>query len=171
MAQLEILIHPDPRLRLPASPVSDFDGELDQFVDDLLETLYATNGIGLSATQVGDQRNVLVIDLSEDRTAPEIYINPKIHSKSEPGLVEESCLSVPGVVGNVVRATKVSASAQDRTGKVFESEMTGMHAVCLQHEMDHLEGKLFIDRLSVLEKLRIRLASALRGRKSKAASA
>lgn len=155
MARLEILKHPDPRLRLCANPVAKFDKALDCFIDDLLETLYATNAIGLSASQVGDRRNVLVIDLSEDRAAPEVYINPKIHSKADWGLVEESCLSVPGVVGNVLRATKLRVSAQDRAGKVFESELAGMHAVCLQHEMDHLEGKLFIDRLPILEKLRI----------------
>ena len=156
MALLEILEHPDPRLRLRAKPVETFDGALDQFVDDLLETLYSTNAIGMSATQVGDQRSVLVIDLSETRTAPQIYINPEILSQSEWGLVEESCLSVPGMVGNVVRATKLRVSARDRTGKSFEEDLTGMHAVCLQHEMDHLEGKLFIDRLPILEKLRLR---------------
>lgn len=156
MACLEILEHPDPRLRLQAAPVTDFDEELDGFVGDLLDTLYATTAIGLSATQVGDRRRILVIDLSENRSEPEVYINPEILAAAEWGLVEESCLSVPGVVGNVVRATKLRVSAYDRTGRSFERNVSGMHAICLQHEMDHLDGKLFTDRLPILEKLRLR---------------
>ncbi len=159
MALLDILEHPDPRLRLRAEPVAAFDETLGRFVEDLLETLYSTDAIGLSAPQVGDRRNVLVMDLSETRTTPEVYINPEIGSKSGFGLVEESCLSVPGVTGNVVRAVTLSVSAQDRSGTFFDRELTGMHSVCLQHEMDHLEGKLFIDRLPMLEKLRLRFFS------------
>ncbi len=159
MAKLEILETPDPRLRLAANPVTAFDDDLNRFVDDLLETLYSTAAIGLSAPQVGDRRNVLVADMSESRDAPEIYINANLVSKSGWGLVEESCLSVPGLVGNMVRATTIRVSAQDRTGASFERELSGMHAVCLQHEMDHLEGKLFIDSLPMLEKLRLRIFS------------
>lgn len=159
MAKLEILETPDPRLRLAANPVTDFGDDLARFVDDLLETLYSTDAIGLSAPQVGDRRHVLVADLSDSRDAPEIYVNAELVSKSGWGLVEESCLSVPGVVGNVVRATAIRVSAQDRTGAFFERELSGMHAVCLQHEMDHLDGKLFIDNLPMLEKLRLRIFS------------
>jgi peptide deformylase len=156
MAKLEILEYPDPRLRLKAEPVSAFDPSLAQLVDDLVETLHAHKAIGLSAPQVDDRRQVLVIDNSGDGSAPQVFVNPEIRSRAAWGLVEESCLSVPGVVGNVIRATQVSVRAQDRHGESFTRELTGMDAVCLQHEVDHLAGKLFIDRLSIFRRLRIR---------------
>ncbi|MDJ0868354.1 MAG: peptide deformylase [Myxococcota bacterium] len=164
MALRPILEYPDPRLRLRARPVDRFDAELDGLVEDLIETLYATKGIGLSAPQVDDRRRVLVMDLSGDASAPQVYVNPEIRSKSTPGLVEESCLSVPGVVANVVRATELKVRAQDRTGATFERELVAMEAVCLQHEIDHLDGKLFVDRLSLLRRLRIRAAARSRRR-------
>lgn len=169
MAQRDILEYPDLRLNLPSEPVTAFDDDLGQLIDDLLETLHATKAVGLSAPQVNDRRAVLVIDLSEDASAPQVYINPEILAKAAWGLVEESCLSVPGVVGNVVRATEIRVRAQDRTGETFERDLTGMDAVCVQHEMDHLAGKLFIERLSIFRRLRIRVAAARARRTSKAA--
>lgn len=168
MAQRDILEYPDPRLNLPTNPVTLFDDDLGQLIDDLLETLYATKAVGLSAPQVNDRRAVLVLDLSDDASAPQVYINPEILAKAAWGLVEESCLSVPGVVGNVVRATEIRVRAQDRTGETFERDLTGMDAVCLQHEMDHLAGKLFIERLSIFRRLRIRAAAARARRRSAA---
>ncbi len=159
MARLEILEHPDPRLREKAQPVTVFDEELSRFIDDLFDTLYATGGMAFSAPQVGDGRRVLVMDLTKDRTDPQVYVNPEESLRSAWGLVEESCLSLPGVVGNVMRATKLRVKAQDRDGTVFERDLTDMAAVCLQHEMDHLDGTLFIDRLSFLGKLYLRLFS------------
>ena len=168
MAQRDILEYPDPRLNLPTDPVTVFDGDLGQLIDDLLETLYATKAVGLSAPQVDDRRAVLVLDLSDDASAPQVYVNPEILAKTAWGLVEESCLSVPGVVGNVVRATEIRVKAQDRNGESFERDLTGMDAVCLQHEMDHLAGKLFIERLSIFRRLRIRAAAARARRRSAA---
>ncbi len=168
MAQRDILEYPDPRLNLPTNPVTLFDDDLGQLIDDLLETLYATKAVGLSAPQVNDRRAVLVLDLSDDASAPQVYINPEILAKAAWGLVEESCLSVPGIVGNVVRATEIRVRAQDRTGETFERDLAGMDAVCLQHEMDHLAGKLFIERLSIFRRLRIRAAAARARRRSAA---
>jgi len=160
MARRPILRYPDPRLRERASPVSDFDADLGQLLDDLFETLYSTTGIGLSAVQTGDLRQVLVMDLSGTASEPREYINPEILSTSARGIVEESCLSLPGIVGKVIRATQLRVRARDRTGRLFEEELEGMYAVCLQHEVDHLEGRLFIDRLSWFRRLRIRWSGA-----------
>jgi peptide deformylase len=171
MALLTILEYPDPRLRQRSQPVSTFDAGLTRLVDDLFETLYSTTGIGLSAPQAGITRRVLVMDLSGSASAPEVYVNPEILSRAVPALVEESCLSVPGVVGNLVRETQLRVVAQDLTGQVFERDLTDMHAVCLQHEMDHLAGRLFIDRLSLLRRLRVRLEAASRARAGAAAGA
>lgn len=168
MAILSILEYPDPRLRQRAEPVSTFDASTTRLVGDLIETLYGTTGIGLSAPQAGIRQAILVMDLSGSASAPEVYINPKILTRALPGLVEESCLSVPGVVGNVVRATQVRVRAQVPTGKVFQRDLEGMHAVCVQHEMDHLSGRLFIDRLSLVRRLRIRLAASARAHASAA---
>ncbi len=147
---------------MPSAPVDDFDADLASLVQDLVDTLHGTaTGIGISAPQVGDLRRVLVMDLTNDRNGPEVYVNPEILSRSTPGLVEESCLSIPGVVGNVVRSTELRVRALDRHGAPFERALTGMHAVCLQHELDHLDGKLFIDRLSLLRRIGFRLKRAL----------
>ncbi len=160
MALLTILEYPDPRLRLTSQPVEAFDASLGRLVDDLCETLRASEGIGLAAPQIGDPRQILVIDLSGGKAEPEIFINPEILASTAPGLAEESCLSVPGVVGNVVRAMQVRVRARDRSGEAFERDLEGMSAVCLQHEMDHLVGKLFVDRLPLLRRLRFRFAAA-----------
>ena len=135
-----------------------FDASLAGFVDDLLETLYTTEGIGLSAPQVGDVRRVLVADLSDDNSAPQVYINPEILSKTATGIVEESCLSLPGVIGSVMRSTRLRVRAQDATGSSFERDLEAMNAVCLQHEVDHLDGKLFIDRLWLGGRWKVRKA-------------
>jgi peptide deformylase len=168
MAVLPILEYPDPRLRLRGEPVAHFDASLSRLVDDLCDTLRASKGIGLAAPQVGDRRRVLVIDLSGGAEPPEVYVNPEIHERAVPGLVEESCLSVPGVVGNVVRATQLTASARDRDGTPFERRLEGMRAVCLQHELDHLEGRLFVDRLSLFRRIGLRLGAAARARAASA---
>ncbi len=164
MAQLPIIEYPDPRLRLRAESVSAFDATLARLVDGLLETLYATGGIGLSAPQAAIRRQVLVMDLSGNASAPQVYINPQILTSAVPALVEESCLSVPGIVGNLVRATRLRVRAHNPEGQVFEQDLENMHAVCLQHELDHLSGRLFIDHLSLVRRLRIRLAAATRAR-------
>lgn len=164
MPVLTILEHPDPRLRQPSAPVDVFDTEVAQLADDLLETLYATSGIGLSAPQTGAHRRVLVMDLSGNATDPQVFVNPEILSRAAFGIVEESCLSVPGVTGNVWRATKIKIRAQDRTGQAIERDLDGMQAVCLQHEVDHLDGKLFIDRLWFFRRLMLRLKTARRAK-------
>jgi len=171
MARLPILEYPDPRLRLRSEPVHAFDVGLARLVEDLLDTLYSTTGIGLSAPQAGDQRQVLVMDLSGSASAPQVFINPEVLASTVPALVEESCLSVPGVVGNVVRATQVRVRAHDLSGDAFEKDLDGMHAVCLQHEMDHLTGKLFIDHLSLFRRLRVRVGAAARSRNGGASAA
>ncbi len=167
MARRPILEMPHPRLRSPAAPVTAFDADLKRLVDDLLDTLSAEGGIGLSAPQVDDGRRVVVLDLSEDGSDRQVFVNPDVVSKTALGIVEESCLSVPGVVGNVVRATEVRVRAQDASGAPVERDLSGMEAVCLLHEIDHLDGILFVDRLSIFHKLRLRaaaLARSLRGR-------
>lgn len=156
MTQRDVLQYPDPKLQLRSEPVTAFDESLDRLVGDLKDTLYANPAIGLSAPQIGALRQVLVMDLSEDRSAPQVYVNPAILSKTAWGFVEESCLSIPGIVGNVIRATKVRVRAQDPAGKTFERDLENMNAVCLQHEMDHLAGTLFIDRLSFFKRMRVR---------------
>jgi len=163
MPALPILQYPDPRLRLVSAPVERFDGALHQRIDELFETLYATTGIGLSAPQVGDLRRIVVMDLSRSRSKPELYINPEILSSEVMGMVEESCLSIPGVVGNVVRATQLHVRAVDRSGNPFERDLEGMHAVCMQHEVDHLNGKLFIDKLPMIRRLAIRTSAVFKG--------
>lgn len=162
MAVLPILTHPDPRLRQPALPVGDFDASLARLVDDLRDTLRASGGIGLAAPQAGDRRRVLVMDLSGGIEPAEVFVNPEILARDAPGLVEESCLSVPGLVGNVVRATRLHVRARTPDGERFERALEGMRAVCLQHEVDHLDGRLFVDRLSFLARLRFRLGARAR---------
>ena len=158
MAQLPVLEYPDPRLATPCEPVTAFGAEIAELAANLLDTLYGSTGIALSAPQLGDLRRVLVMDLSGDPSAPEVYLNPEILARKKPGLVEESCLSVPGIVGNVVRHTQLRVRVQDIHGETTEKELSGMHAVALQHEMDHLDGRLFIERLSWLRRMRLKLA-------------
>ena len=154
---------------MPAAPVTGFDDGLARLVSDLLETLYATSGIGLSAPQAGDARQVVVMDLSGRAADPQVFVNPEITARAALGFVEERCLSVPGVVGNVLRHTKVRVRALDPGGKPFERELEGMSAVCLQHEIDHLDGTLFIDRLSLFRRLRLRVAE-VRARRNQAST-
>jgi peptide deformylase len=156
MARLQILEYPDPRLRTRAAPVEVFDAALARFAQDMLETMYAAPGIGLAATQVDFHKRLIVMDVSEDRAQPQVFCNPEIVSAEGTGIGEEGCLSVPGIFDEVKRAAKIRARARDVNGKEFEVELEGLAAVCLQHEMDHLEGKLFVDYLSDLKRERIR---------------
>ena len=156
MAIRTILEFPDPRLRTRAQPVTVFDAELGRLVDDMFESMYAAPGIGLAATQVDVHRRVIVIDVSEARDEPLVFINPEILSREGVAQTEEGCLSVPGIFDQVERAEKVRVRSRDRTGALIEKEYTGVLAVCIQHEMDHLEGKLFVDYLSDLKRQRIR---------------
>ncbi len=156
MARLQILEYPDPRLRTKADPVEVFDAALAQQVKDMFETMYAAPGVGLAATQVDYHKRLIVMDVSEAKNQPYVFCNPEILIAEGAGITEEGCLSVPGIFDEVKRASKVRARAQDETGKTFEVELEGLAAVCLQHEMDHLEGKLFVDYLSDLKRERIR---------------
>ncbi|MGH8206373.1 MAG: peptide deformylase [Steroidobacteraceae bacterium] len=156
MALLSILEFPDPRLRTRAQPVHSFDGELARLVADMLETMYAAPGIGLAATQVNVHRQVIVLDTSADRSDPQVYINPQILEREGKESSEEGCLSVPNTFEEVQRAARVRVRAQDAKGHAFERELTGLTGVCLQHECDHLDGKLFVDYLSALKRGRIR---------------
>ena len=168
MAVLTILEHPDPRLRQRSAAVTSFDPDLARLVEELTATLAATSGIGLSAPQLGRLQRVFVMDLSERREAPQVFVNPEIVKKGRWGLVEESCLSVPGVTGNVLRATRVRARARTLAGEMVEHELEDMAAVCVQHEIDHLNGKLFVDRLPFWRRLRLRREMAGAGRSAAA---
>ncbi len=154
MALLTILEYPDPRLRKKALPVESVDSSIRTLVDDMLETMYAAPGIGLAANQVNVQKRVIVIDVSEEKNAPLCLINPEILCTSGTEEMDEGCLSVPGIFEKVSRAEKVKVRALDREGAYFELETGGLLAVCIQHEVDHLEGKLFIDYLSPLKRHR-----------------
>jgi peptide deformylase len=156
MAKLKILEFPDPRLTTVATEVSVFDDELKKLIEDMVETMYAANGIGLAATQVNVHKRLLVLDLSENHDAPRVYINPEITQQSGEQKCEEGCLSVPGVYASVKRAETITVKAQDGDGKVFEETVDGLHAICVQHEMDHLVGKLFVDYLSPLKRNMVR---------------
>jgi peptide deformylase len=155
MAKLEILHFPDPRLRKRAVPVEKVDDDIRRLVDDMLETMYEAPGIGLAATQVNVQRQVIVIDISEHRDAPLVLINPEILSREGEEEMEEGCLSVPGYYETVRRADRVRVRALNRDGESVEMDADGLLAVCIQHEMDHLDGKLFVDYLSPLKRSRI----------------
>lgn len=156
MAKREILHFPDPRLRLMAEPVAEVDDEIRTLVDDMLETMYAAPGIGLAATQINVQKRVLVADVSEDQSEPHALINPEILDTSGEEEMDEGCLSVPGFYEKVQRADRIRVRALGRDGKPFEMEIDGLLAVCIQHEIDHLDGKLFVDYLSSLKRNRIR---------------
>jgi peptide deformylase len=156
MAVLRILEYPDPRLRKQSVPVEAVDEKIRRLVDDLLETMYAAPGIGLAATQVDVHQRVLVLDVSEARDDPQCFINPVILEQDGSEICEEGCLSVPGFTANVERAEKIKVQALDRQGASFQLDVEGLLAVCIQHEMDHLEGKLFIDYLSELKRQRLK---------------
>lgn len=156
MTMREILHFPDPRLRIPATPVGVVDGQIRALVDDMLETMYAAPGIGLAATQVNVHKRVIVIDVSEHQDQPMVFINPEILDKDGTEEMDEGCLSVPGVYERVQRAERVKVRALGRDGTPFEFSADGLLAVCIQHEIDHLDGKLFVDYLSQLKRVRIR---------------
>jgi peptide deformylase len=156
MARLQILEYPDPRLRTRATPVEVFDAALARQIEDMFETMYAAPGIGLAATQVDFHKRLIVMDVSETKDQRQVFINPEILSAEGVGTGEEGCLSVPGIFDEVKRAATIRARFHDAKGKVHEVDLEGLAAVCLQHEMDHLEGKLFVDYLSDLKRERIR---------------
>jgi len=156
MTKLVILEYPDPRLRKKAAPVGEVDDALRQFIDNLLETMYSANGVGLAATQVDVHKRVIVLDVSENRDQPLVLINPEILSKEGEGAGEEGCLSLPGIYDKLNRATRIRVRALGRDGQPFEMNAEGLLGVCIQHEMDHLEGKLFVDYLSELKRTLIR---------------
>ncbi len=156
MARLNVLHYPDSRLRKPALPVETVDASIRNLVADMLETMYAAPGIGLAATQVNVQKRVVVMDLSEDKNQPRVFINPTVLEHEGESEHEEGCLSVPGFYETVRRAERVRVSALDLDGEPFELEALGLLAVCIQHEIDHLDGKLFVDYLSTLKRDRIR---------------
>ena len=156
MSRLEILHFPDPRLRRRAVAVRDVDDDVKRLIDDMLETMYGAPGIGLSAPQVNVAKRVITIDMSEDRNAPLCLVNPEIRTVSGETETEEGCLSVPGVYELVTRPERVRVSALDRDGRSREIEAEGLLAVCIQHEIDHLDGRLFVDYLSRLKRQRIR---------------
>ncbi|MFM8576326.1 MAG: peptide deformylase [Limnohabitans sp.] len=165
MALLPILRYPDPRLHKVAQPVQAFDARLQQTIDDMLETMYDAKGIGLAATQVDVHERLIVIDVSEERDQPLVLINPEITWASDTRTKgDEGCLSVPGIYDGVERATAVKVKALDRHGKEQVIEATELLAICIQHEMDHLMGKVFVEYLSPLKQGRIKtkLAKALR---------
>jgi peptide deformylase len=156
MAILTILEFPDDRLRKKAAPVAVVDESIKRLVDDMFETMYAAPGVGLAATQVNVQKRIVVIDVSEEKNTPVCLINPEIVEKNGSEEMDEGCLSVPGVFEKVTRAETVKVRALDRNGDAFELEADGLLAVCIQHEIDHLEGKLFVDYLSPLKRQLIR---------------
>ncbi|MGH8169694.1 MAG: peptide deformylase [Steroidobacteraceae bacterium] len=156
MAIRSILEFPDPRLRTRAQPVTRFDAELHRIVGDMLETMYAAPGIGLAATQIDVHQRLLVIDISAESNDPLILINPEILTREGEIATEEGCLSVPGYFEEVKRASHIRVRAQDRDGNFFERDCEEILAVCIQHEMDHLDGKLFVDYLSSLKRERVR---------------
>lgn len=156
MAKLEILHFPDPRLRTQAHPVARVDAAIQRLVDDMFETMYAAPGIGLAATQVNVHQRLLVVDVSEDKNQPLTFINPEILQRDGVEEMEEGCLSVPGFYEKVQRAERIKVRALDVAGESFELEVDGLLAVCIQHEIDHLDGKLFVDYLSNLKRQRIR---------------
>lgn len=157
MALLNILEFPDPQLRTVAKPVDEVDDSIKQLIDDMLETMYDAPGIGLAATQVDVHKRVIVMDLSEDQSEPQVFINPEITPlDDETKEYDEGCLSVPGFYESVSRPAHVKINALDRNGEAFEISSDGLLAVCIQHEIDHLDGKLFVDYLSPLKRNRIR---------------
>jgi len=156
MAKLKILEFPDPRLRKKATPVTNVDDALRVFIGDLFETMYDAPGIGLAATQVDVHKRLLVTDVSPDKSEPHVLINPEIVEKDGVTVTDEGCLSVPGYYEEVERAEHIRVRFLDRQGDETEMEATGLLAVCIQHEMDHLDGKLFVDYLSEAKRQRIR---------------
>ena len=157
MSKLAILRYPDPRLHTVAKPVAQVDDRIRQLVDDMLETMYAADGVGLAATQVDVHERVIVIDTSDTRNDPHVLINPELIAQSEEmSLADEGCLSVPAIYDKVPRHERVSVRALNRAGEAYEFEADGLLSVCVQHEMDHLLGKVFVEYLSALKRDRIK---------------
>ena len=156
MALLNVLTFPDERLRTVAKPVEAVDARVQKIVDDMFETMREENGIGLAATQVDIHERIVVMDVSEDQDTPYVMINPEITHKEGKVVSEEGCLSVPGNYAKVERAEKIKVQATNKEGEVYEFEAEGLLAKCVQHELDHLEGKLFVDYLSPLKRQRIK---------------
>jgi len=166
MARLPILEYPDPRLRIRAEPVTKFDSELKKLVADMFETMYSAPGIGLAATQVNVHRRILVCDIGVDSKQPYCLINPEIVRAEGKTNAEEGCLSVPEFYDFIDRAAVIRVRACDENGKPFEFEADGMLAVCIQHEMDHLEGKLFVDYLSDLKRERLKKKASKKAKRA-----
>jgi len=156
MSKLTILEYPDPRLRTKAQPVAVFDAALQTLIDDMFETMYDAPGIGLAATQVNVHKQLLVLDVSEEKNAPLVLVNPKILAREGSQVYQEGCLSVPNIYADVERADRIMVEAADRRGQPLNFEADGLLAVCIQHEMDHLIGKLFVDYLSPLKRELVR---------------
>jgi peptide deformylase len=152
MSLLTILEYPDKRLRTIAKPVDEVDAVLAALIDDMFETMYEAPGIGLAATQVDVHKQLLILDISEDRSQPMVFINPRITAKDGSQVYQEGCLSLPGIYADVKRWNQITVEAMDRHGKPFVLEADGLLAVCIQHEMDHLAGKVFVDHLSPLKR-------------------
>jgi peptide deformylase len=166
MAILEILQYPDPRLTVPAQRVEKIDAATRTLIDDMVETMYAAPGVGLAATQVDAHLQIVVIDVSDDRTDLRVFINPEITRREGATVNQEGCLSLPGVYDNVERAESVTVTALDRNGARFTLNASGMLATCIQHEMDHLQGRVFVEHLSDLKQNRIRAKLKKRQRKA-----
>ncbi|HDZ15767.1 MAG TPA: peptide deformylase [Methylophaga aminisulfidivorans] len=156
MAILNILHFPDPKLRKKATPISEVTDEIRQLADNMLETMYEAPGIGLAANQVDVQKRIIVIDISEDRSEPFVLINPEVIKKQGEREYEEGCLSVPEAYESVIRADTIRVKAINREGEAMEFDAEGLLATCIQHEIDHLDGKLFVDYLSNLKRQRIK---------------
>lgn len=167
---LTVLEYPDPRLQRRAAPAPQVDDSLRRLADDMLATIYATRSIGLAATQVGALVRLIVLDVSEEQDRPLVLVNPEILSREQACMSEERCLSVPGFVAPVRRYNRVRVRGLDRDGQAVELEAEGVLAVCIQHEIDHLDGKLFIDHLSWLTRVRVRRRLARRVTAEAAAS-
>ena len=152
MSLLTILEFPDPRLRKKAAPVTVVDEALRRIIDDMFETMYEAPGIGLAATQVNIHKRLLVLDISEEKNQPMVFINPKIVARDGKQVYQEGCLSLPNIYADVTRYNQITVEALDRNGQPFTLEADGLLAVCIQHEMDHLIGKVFVDHLSPLKR-------------------
>jgi peptide deformylase len=156
MTRLTILEFPDPRLRTRATPVDTVDAPLRELIEDMFETMYAANGIGLAATQVNVHRRILITDVSESRNERRVFINAEILSRDGKTVSQEGCLSVPGYFDEVERSERIRVRALDADGNPFEEDLAGLLAICVQHEIDHLDGKLFVDYLSEMKRQRVR---------------
>ena len=166
MAILEILQYPDPRLTIPAQRVEKIDAATRKLIDDMTETMYAAPGVGLAATQVDVHKQIILIDVSDDRSDLRVFINPEVTRREGLAVNQEGCLSVAGIYDNVERAESVTVTALDRNGSRFTLNASGLLATCIQHEMDHLQGRIFVEHLSELKQNRIRAKLKKRQRKA-----